>query len=241
MPLRTMPRYFLLPPMFATAGSESVRVIDISLRGARLELNSPLRAGSRQRLIIHTTEGVVDETVTVLWSQIDDLSVDGIDRYLAGIEFDSQPQSVGQLIERLLECHAAIAIEDGRGSDRFRVSVPLTGVFGILQIGVLDLSIRGAKITLPNFIRVGTVSPLAFQVESESGPIEILATVAWCIGTASHGFEAGLRIDGEEERMRMAIHQLCMRDEARIDLHSLRRKFEVLRQSAREYATLAAS
>jgi len=39
----------------------------------------------------------------------------------------------------------------------------------------------------------------------------------------------------------MAIHQLCMRDEARIDLHSLRRKFEALRQSAHEFAALAAS
>ena len=241
MALRTVPRYFLLPPMFATAGSESVRVIDISLRGARLELNGPLRVGSSLRLVIQTTEGIVDEKVTVLWSQIDDFSVDGIDRYLAGIEFHCQPVSVGALIERLLECHAAIAIEDGRGADRYRVSVPLTGVFGILQIGVLDLSIRGAKVSLPNFIRIGTVTPLAFQVDTNTGPVEVLATVAWCLGTANHGFEAGLRIDGEEERMRMAIHQLCMRDEARIDLHSLHRKFEALRQSAHEFAALAAS
>ena len=241
MALRTVPRYFLLPPMFATAGSESVRVIDISLRGARLELYSPLRAGSSLRLVIQTTEGMVDETVTVLWSQIDQFSVDGIDRYLAGIEFHGQPTSVGELIERLLSCHAALPIEDGRGADRYRVSVPLTGVFGILQIAVLDLSVRGAKISLPNFIRVGTVTPLAFQVEPNAGPTEVLATVAWCLGTANHGFEAGLRIDGEEERMRMAIHQLCMRDEARIDLHSLRRKFESLRQSAHEFAALAAS
>ena len=241
MPLRSLPRYFLLPPMFATAGPESVRIIDISLKGARLELNSPLRVGSRQRLMIQTTEGLVDEQVTVLWSQIDDLSVDGIDRYLAGVEFDTQPESVGELIGRLLVSNSAIPIEDFRGSDRYRISVPLTGILGILQIGVADLSIRGAKVSLPNFIRVGTVTPLAFQVDESSGPVEVLATVAWCLGTANHGFEAGLRIDGEEERMRMAIHQLCMRDEARIDLHSLRRKFEALRQSAHEFITLAAS
>lgn len=241
MPLRTVPRYFLLPPMFATAGSESVRVIDISLRGARLELNCPLRVGSTLRLIIQTTEGIVEETVTVLWSQIDEFSVDGIDRYLAGIEFHDQPASVGKLIESLLECHSAIAIEDGRAADRYRVSVELTGCLGILQIGVIDLSIRGAKVSVPNFVRVGTVTPLAFQIDANSGPVEVMATVAWCLGTANHGFQAGLRIDGEEERMRMAIHQLCMRDEARIDLHSLRRKFESLRQSAHEFAALAAS
>jgi PilZ domain-containing protein len=240
MPLRSFPRYFMLPPLFATTGNESVRVIDLSLKGARLELNSPLRIGSRQRLVIMTTEGVVDEQVTVLWSQIDDLSVDsGIDRYVAGVEFDGQPASVGELIDRLLSCHNAMPIEENRSSDRYRISTPMTGVFGILQIGIQDLSIRGARISLPYFIRVGTVSPFAFQVDEAGGPVEVLATVAWCLGSSGSGFEVGLRIDGEEERLRGAIHRLCMRDEARIDLHSLRRKFDSLRQSAREFAALA--
>ena len=117
----------------------------------------------------------------------------------------------------------------------------MTGIFGILQIGVQDLSVRGARISLPYFIRVGTVTPFAFQVDAEGGPIEVLGTVAWCIGTAATGFEAGLRIDNEEDRLRAAIHRLCMRDEARIDLHSLRRKFDALRQSVHEFADAAAS
>jgi PilZ domain-containing protein len=242
MPLRSYPRYFLLPPLFATAGSESVRVIDLSLKGARLELNAPLRVGSRQRMVIQTTDGIVDEQVTVLWSQIDDLSLNnGSDRYLAGIEFDGQPTAVGELIERLLFSHNAIAVEDARSADRYRISVPMTGCFGILQIGVQDISIRGARISLPYFIRVGTVSPFAFQVDAAGGPMEVLANVVWCRGAAPTGFEAGLSIDGQEERLRAAIHRLCMRDEARIDLHSLRRKFDALRQTADEFAAVAAS
>ena len=141
-------------------------------------------------------------------------------------------------VDRLLACHNALPIEENRTADRYRISVAMTAVFGILQIGVQDLSIRGARITLPYFIRVGTVSPFAFQVDEAGGPVEILATVAWCLGSATSGFEAGLRIEGEEERLRAAIHRLCMRDEARIDLHSLRRKFDALRQSAREFAAL---
>ncbi len=242
MPLRTLPRYFLLPPLNATVGNDSARVIDLSLKGVRLERNRPLRVGSRQRLLIETVDGVVDEQAIVLWSQVDDISLeDGIDRYLAGLEFDDQPESVGELIERLLACHAAIPIEDARSADRYRISVPMTGIFGVLQAEIVDLSIRGARISMPHFIRVGTVTPFAFQVDEVTGPVEVLATVAWCLGTANHGFEAGLKIDGEEERLRGAIHRLCMRDEARIDLHSLRRKFEALRQSAREFAALAAS
>ncbi len=241
MPLRSYPRYFLLPPLAATAGRESAQVLDLSLKGARLELSAPLRVGSRQRLLIETSDGIVDEQTTVLWSQIDDLRIGGIDRYIAGLEFDNQPTSVGELIERLLACHGAVAIEDARSADRYRINAPMTGIFGILQIGIQDLSIRGARISLPYFIRVGTVSPFAFQVDEGSGPVEVLATVAWCLGTSQDGFEAGLKIDGEEERLRAAIHRLCMRDEARIDLHSLRRKFDALRQSAHEFAALAAS
>jgi len=240
MALRNYPRYFMLPPLYASAGNEGVRVVDLSLMGARLEMGAAMAVGSRVRLKITTTEGVVDETVTVLWSQIDDLGFDsGEDRYMAGVEFDEQPESVGQMIERLLASHNAIPVEDSRSADRYRVSVPMTGILGILQINVLDLSIRGARISLPYFIRVGTITPFAFQVDSESGPIEVLGTVAWCIGTPATGFEAGIRISNEEERLRGAIHRLCMRDEARIDLHSLRRKFQALRQSAREVAAIA--
>src|SRR5213596_549396 len=175
MALRNHPRYFMLPPLYASAGNEGVRVLDLSLRGARLEMSAALTVGSRMRLKITTTEGVVDEMVTVLWSQIDEFGFDsGEDRYMAGIEFDGQSESVGQLIERLLETHNAIPVEDARSADRYRISVPLTGVFGILQINVLDLSIRGARISLPYFIRVGTVTPFAFQIDAEAGPIEVL-------------------------------------------------------------------
>ncbi|HKB79127.1 MAG TPA: PilZ domain-containing protein [Thermoanaerobaculia bacterium] len=236
MPLRSIPRYFLIPPLFATAGRESVRVVDISLRGARLELNAPLPVGSRQRVVIATTNGTVDEEVTVLWSQIDDISVDGdVDRYVAGVEFESRPGTVGELIEKLLVNREAVPIEDSRTADRFRLSVPMTGVIGMMQARVVDLSIRGARIALRQFTPVGTITPFAFQVDAAGGPLEVMATVAWCIGTAKEGYEAGLKIDAEEERMRAAIHRLCMRDEAQIDLHSLRRKFDALRE-----ATLAA-
>src|SRR5581483_2581822 len=155
---------------------------------------------------IMTNDGVVDETVTVLWSQIDELAIEngGNDRYMAGIEFDGQPAAVGELIERLLLSHNALPIEDARSADRFRINTPLTGIFGIVQINLLDLSVRGARIALPYFIRVGTVSPFAFQVDAEGGPIEVFGSVAWCIGTPATGFEAGLRIDNEEERLRAA-------------------------------------
>jgi hypothetical protein len=49
----------------------------------------------------------------------------------------------------------------------------------------------------------------------------------------------GLQIAGHEDALRLAIHRLCMRNEARIDLHSLRRKFDSMRTAARTIDTLA--
>jgi hypothetical protein len=105
----------------------------------------------------------------------------------------------------------------------------------------MDLSIRGARIAVPQFIRFGSTAALRFQVDGETGPLELDATVVWCLGAEKEGFEAGLKIDGHEDRLRMAIHRLCMRDEARIDLHSLRRRFDAMRALSHQYTALAAS
>ena len=71
------------------------------------------------------------------------------------------------------------------------------------------------------------------------GPVIVNAMVVWCIGDERSGFEAGLKIEAQEDRLRLAIHRLCMRGEARIDLHSLRRKFDSLRAAARAVDALA--
>lgn len=240
MPLRSTHRYFLMPSIFASAGDLNVRVVELSLRGARLEVDAPLPVGSRQRIVIDTTECTVNEEATVLWSQVDDLSFEhGVDRYVVGVEFENPGESLGELIERLLLSGSALRIEDFRTADRFRLSVPITGVFGTMQVTVVDLSIRGARVAMREFIPVETAGALAFQIDTADGPLEVMATVAWCIGAPREGFEAGLNIEGQEERMRAAIHRLCMRNEARIDLQSLGRKFESLRQTSPDLAAAA--
>ena len=142
----------------------------------------------------------------------------------------------------MLRSNLAIPIEDARSADRFHITARLTGSFGtIAPVSVIDLSVRGARIAVPQFVRFGTTSVLRFQVDGESGPIDVSSTVVWCLGAEKEGFEAGLKIDAQEERLRLAIHRLCMRDEARIDLHSLRRRFDSMRALSHQYVALAAS
>lgn len=240
---RTVPRYFLLPPLHAQFADHSVSVVDLSLKGARIEIAKPLPLGARLQFSIETHRGAIHLAATVLWCEIDELSLgSGPDRYLAGMVFDQSSGLIGGLIERLLKGNLAIPIEDARSADRFRITAQMTGTFGaIAPVGVMDLSIRGARVALPNFVRFGTTAPLRFQVDGETGLVDVDATVMWCLGASGEGFEAGLKIDGQEERLRIAIHRLCMRDEARIDLHSLRRRFDAMRALSHQYTALAAS
>lgn len=239
---RTVPRYFLLPPLHAVYGTHAVSIVDLSLKGARFEIKAPMALGAQLQLTIETHRGTIQLPATVLWCEIDELSLaDGADRYLVGTVFDSSSE-IGELIERLLKANLAIPIEDARTADRFHISARLTGVFGpIAPVSIIDLSIRGARVALPSFVRFGTTAALRFQVDGETGPVDIDATVMWCLGAEKEGFEAGLKIEGQEERLRIAIHRLCMRDEARIDLHSLRRRFDSMRALSHQYTALAAS
>lgn len=240
---RTVPRYFLLPPLHARYGDHQISVVDLSLKGARIEVARPLPLGARFQLTIETHRATIQLPATVLWCEIDELSLsEGADRYLAGMVFDEASAEIGALIERLLKTNLALPIEDARSADRFRISAQLTGSFGgVAPVGIMDLSIRGARIAIPQFVRFGTTAALRFQVDGETGLVDVDATVMWCLGAAQEGFEAGLRVDGQEDRLRLAIHRLCMRDEARIDLHSLRRRFDAMRALSHQYTALAAS
>ena len=70
---------------------------------------------------------------------------------------------------------------------------------------------------------------LSFQIDEENGTTEVDARVIWTAPAISGGQFAGLLIPDHDEIMRKAIHRLCTRGEARIDLDSLRRKFDQLR------------
>jgi hypothetical protein len=238
--LRSMSRYFLIPPLQAVIDSDPARLIDLSLKGLRVETTTALPVGSRVRFRVQAARVSVDVVANVVWSQIDDLSLnDSSDRYLSGMTFDETPREIGELIQRLLEANVAVAIEDNRNADRYRIAFPLTGSFGSRHASLIDLSINGARLAVRQFVQPGTVDTLAFQVDSEMGPIVADATVAWCLGAQRQGFEAGLKIPGHEDALRLAIHRLCVRNEARVDLHSLRRKFDSLRTAARTIETLA--
>ncbi len=96
---------------------------------------------------------------------------------------------------------------------------------------ILDLSIRGARIAADRMVPPGTTAPLRFRIERKH--IDLNAEMVWCRPAERRGgFECGLRIEGDEKLLRQIIAHLCTQNQARIDLHSLRRKFDPMRGEA---------
>jgi hypothetical protein len=229
--LRTVPRYFLNPSLPAIVDDQLVQLIDLSVKGARLQLDQFSEPGRTVTLVIVTDRGNLKVKAEILWCEIDTLQIDGPqDRYLAGVAFRHEITGIDMLIDEMADRGLAVRIEDSRDHDRYRMVTPLTASFGeVAPVSLVDLSVRGARIGLRTKLEAGMEAQLRFQVDGSSGPIQVKAKVVWSAPSIEGGEYAGLIIEDEEETLRRAIHDLCARAEARIDLDSLRRKFDMLR------------
>ena len=204
------------------------RVVDMGIRGARLEVSRPFEPGTTIDLIIDT----IPVKASVLWCQVDALNFSAdSDGYLAGVAFSQASTAVDELLTEISVRGGAIRIEELRSHDRYRITAPLTGTFGdIAPVSIVDISVAGARIAMLQRVLPGSSHELRFQVDDETGPISIEANVMWCKPSpVLREYYAGLHIDGEQDILRTAIHRLCTRNEARIDLDSLKRKFDALR------------
>ena len=235
--LRSVPRYFLNPSLPSFANGKAARVVDLSSKGCRLELVEPLIPGEHLYLQIIAGNKEITVEGSVLWCEIDSLLVDMLhDRYLVGIAFLRPSSAVEALVEELCGREMALRIEDFRDYDRYTLASPLTGSFGeVAPVSILDLSIRGARISVPSNLGMGSGAMLRFQIDRDSGTTEVFGKVMWTTSSVTGDTHAGLQITGADEQLRQAIDRLCIRGEARIDLDSLRRKFDNLRaQAARQ-------
>jgi len=230
--LRTGPRFFLNPPIHGTANGGAARVLDVGARGLRLELRRMIDPGSR----VDVAFGPLQMRGTVLWCQVDALNfASDFDYYLAGISFDDRSDDAEDFASGLCAQGEAMRIVEMRAHDRYRITAPLTGSFGeIAPVSIVDLSTHGARIAMLQRVQPGHTQRLRFQVDELTGPVTVEGKVAWCSPSpVMREFYAGLHIDGGEERLRCVIDTLCMRDEARIDIDSLKRKFDALRLASR--------
>jgi PilZ domain len=229
---RTTPRYFVTGQLSAMFGNVAVSIVDLSIRGARLHMTQPFAIGSSLHFRLEAAGEVIAVEATVSWCRMAALALDETesDRYLIGIMFDSEQPAVTKVIENLVATEQAMRIEDARDTERYEILTQLTGSYGMHSpIRILDLSIRGARIGTDRQVPAGTVGPLRFRIDRKH--IDVNATMAWCRASEKRGgFECGLRIEGDEALLHQVIAHLCKNNQARVDLQSMRRKFDPMQR-----------
>jgi PilZ domain-containing protein len=225
---RTVPRYFVTGALSATFGNVAASIVDLSVRGARLHMTQPFTIGSSLRFIVEAAGQRICVQSTVSWCRMAALALDEneTDRYLIGVMFDSEQPAATKVIEDLVAAEQAMRIEDARDTERYEITAQLTGSYGMHSpIRLLDLSIRGARIGTDRQVAPGTTGPLRFRIDRKH--IDVNAEMVWCRPSERRGgFECGLRIEGEESLLRQVIAHLCTHNQARVDLQSMRRKFD---------------
>lgn len=228
--LRKHPRYFLPRGLPSVVDETKASVVDLSLKGARLQITQPLVVGARLPFVVTAGGGAIQTGATVLWCQIAALALDDeeSDVYFAGVTFDDVVPEFAGVLDQLIASDEAIAIVDARSSERYSVMQSLHGSYGdnAVDIRVIDLSIRGARLSSRTPFRIGSEASLCFSLIP--GPaVDVKGKVVWCRETDRRlGYEIGLQIEGEEAILRAVIAQLCMKKQARVDMSSLRRKFD---------------
>lgn len=225
---RVAPRYFVTTSLPAKLGQTEGSIVDLSVRGARLHTTQPFTIGATLPFTLKTDSVTLTAQATVSWCRMAALALDDMecDRFLCGIMFEHEEPSLMKVIDDLVASDMAMRIEDARAAERYEITTQMTGSFGMHSpVRIVDLSIRGARIATDRMVPPGTAASLRFRLDRKH--IDVNAEMVWCRPAERRGgFECGLRIDGEESLLRQVIAQLCTHNQARIDLHSLRRKFD---------------
>ncbi len=230
--LRTAPRYFLLNHLSAMVDDIPSSVVDLSPRGARLQLRQPLTVGSTLTLRVSTDAGELESDARVLWCELAAVALEDSaeDRYLCGLRFGEPPAMASTIIAGLLNSGAALLIEDYRRAERYRLRTSLTASFSHFpSVRVRDISTQGIRVTMPAPVESGTVGALRFRIHGRETPVDLRAHVAWSApGERLGTFECGLQVDEGHEWLRAVIDELALRNEIELEADTLRRKFDPL-------------
>jgi hypothetical protein len=230
---RAATRYFVTTSLTGQLDRQDVEVIDISVKGARLQTRERVTAGASLPFTIQCSGASVVIPSTVQWCELGALSLldDESDRYLCGIAFDRAVPVIRHLVEDMLAAHDAAVIEEARHGERYRITCPVSAWFGATTTArVLDLSFGGARIATATALPVGSSELLRFRIADRETPVDVRATVVWSRpAERKTRFESGLRIEGEQNWLRTIIDELSLRNGAVLDPGSLSRKFDPMK------------
>ncbi|HEX9161576.1 MAG TPA: PilZ domain-containing protein, partial [Thermoanaerobaculia bacterium] len=98
--LRSEARYFVVTPLAAEIDGVNADVVDISTRGARLQVTQPVGIGRLVPFTLRAENSGVVTTASVIWCEMAALSLhdDELDRYFCGVTFEQSLAAIRELI-----------------------------------------------------------------------------------------------------------------------------------------------
>ena len=122
---RRVQRIHFPQPLTGRLGATEVRLIDLSVLGARVEHARPLAAGGHARIVFDWDGERIAADCRIVRSR---LEKGGVHR--SGIEFDALPGPLRETIRRLIELHLRRAFDEQRRAARDVILPPLDALAG---------------------------------------------------------------------------------------------------------------
>jgi hypothetical protein len=133
---RRVQRIHFPQPLTGRLGATEVRLIDLSVLGARVEHALPLVAGAHSRLLFEWDGEPIGADCRIVRSRLEK----GIHR--SGIEFVDLPSRMREIIRRLIEMHLRRAFDEHRRAARDLILPPLDAIASI-DNGYVCLTLDG--------------------------------------------------------------------------------------------------
>ncbi|MGH9458208.1 MAG: PilZ domain-containing protein [Thermoanaerobaculia bacterium] len=123
---RRVHRIRLAPPLIAQLGSQSVVVVDISLDGARIEHEEPLKTGAELRFGFHWDDEPIQVRAQVTRCKLERFSSggDGLTVYHSGLRFIDVGSS-GATLRRMVTVHITRALDEQRANARGAIPISI--------------------------------------------------------------------------------------------------------------------
>jgi hypothetical protein len=111
---RRVQRVRLSQPLVGRVGTLQVILIDISLRGARIEHASPLQKDTSTRIVFRWEDHTISAECRVVRSRLERFSTgpDGLTAYHSGLEFTNLTDETNAALKEMLEYFISRALEE---------------------------------------------------------------------------------------------------------------------------------
>jgi PilZ domain-containing protein len=133
---RRVQRIHFPQPLTGRLGATEVRLVDLSVLGARVEHALPLSSGGHSRLVFEWDGEKIAADCRIVRSRLEKGS------HRSGIEFVDLPSKLREIIRRLIEMHLRRAFDEQRRAARDLILPPLDAIAGI-DNGYVCLTLDG--------------------------------------------------------------------------------------------------